>query len=168
MQADTDSSAQDLLDWTLAERKFCAPPIWLLCSSKVFTVSAKAPFLNPNKLMNSNRRRTLVGLLSLTLLSLCFVGCGKKESDAQMVAMDIGGVKVDIPKLQQEFANAPQELQDSVHQAVASVRYGQYERSLQSLDKLVNSPGLTDPQKKLVNNVIEQMKQVIAKIGPSR
>jgi hypothetical protein len=140
------------------------------CSAlrKFLRYQQKHSFLNPNKLMNSNRRRTLVGLLSLALLSVWFVGCGKKESDAQMTAMDIGGVKVDIPKLQQEFANAPQELQDPVHQAVASVRYGQYERALQALDKLVNSPGLTDAQKKVVNGVIEQMKQVIAKIGPSR
>jgi hypothetical protein len=118
--------------------------------------------------MNSHRNRTLVPLLSSVLLILCFVGCGKKGADEQLAAMDISGVKVELPKLQQEFANAPQELQDPVHQVVASIRYGQYERALQSLDKLVNSQGLTDAQKKTVNAVIEQMKQVIAKVGPSR
>jgi hypothetical protein len=34
--------AQELLEWTCLERKFCAPAIWLLCTAKVFTVSAKA------------------------------------------------------------------------------------------------------------------------------
>jgi len=118
--------------------------------------------------MNSQTNRTLVSLLSSILLILCFIGCGKKGSDSQLATMEIAGVKVELPKLQQEFANAPQELQDPVHQVVASIRYGQYERALQSLDKLVNSQGLTDSQKKTVNDVIEQIKQVIAKVGPSR
>lgn len=117
--------------------------------------------------MNSNTRRSLTFLLSIVLLGFVFAGCGKKEPEAP-AAQDISGVKVDLPKLQHEFANAPQDVLDSVHQLTASVRYGQYEKGLQFLDKLVNTPNLTESQKKVVNDVIEQMKQVIAKVGPSR
>jgi hypothetical protein len=118
--------------------------------------------------MNSYKIKSFVSLVSLTLLSLFLVNCSKSDSGAQAEPQDISGVKVDLPKLQMEFATAPQELQDSVHAATAGIRYGQYEKALQALDKLVNSPNLTDPQKKIVNTVIEQMKQVIAKAGPSR
>jgi len=106
-----------------------------------------------------------VCLLALVLFG--FASCGKKES-AALPAQDIGGVKVDIPKLQQVFAAAPQPVQDQFHQATASMRYGQYEKALQYLDKLLNDPAVTDPQKKVVSEVIEEMKQVIAKVGPSR
>src|SRR5260370_318890 len=98
--------------------------------------------------MNPHLKRTFVCLLALLLFG--FIGCGKKQPAAQ-APQDISGVKVDLPKLQQEFVNAPQELQDPVHQASSSLRYGQYEKALQSLDKLINSPGLTDSQKKVVN-----------------
>jgi len=117
--------------------------------------------------MNSKLSNIVVCLLSVTFLAAGFMGCGKKEPPVQE-AQDIGGVKVDVPKLMQEFVTAPPDVLDSVHQAQASIRYGQYEKSLQSLDKVANAPNLTDSQKKVVNDVIEQMKQVIAKVGPSR
>ena len=103
----------------------------------------------------------------LTLLLLGFVGCGEKQPPP-LAARDISGVKVDMPKLEQEFVNAPQEVLNLVHETSSNLRYGQYEKTLQSLDKLINSPGLTDSQKKIVNDVIEQMKQVITKAGPVR
>ena len=106
-----------------------------------------------------------VCLLSLVLLS--FVSCGKKAPEVPP-AQDIAGVKVDLPKLQQVFADAPQPVQDQFHQATSGMRYGQYEKALQYLDKLLNDPAVTDAQKKVVSEVIEQMKQVIAKVGPSR
>jgi hypothetical protein len=117
--------------------------------------------------MTSKTRKTLVSLLSLAFLSFCFVSCGNKQAEIQP-PLDVSGVKVDVPKLQHEFMTAPQELQDSLHQTTSSIRYGQYEKALQSLAKLLNVPGLTDSQKKIVTEVIEQMKQVISKVGPSR
>jgi len=117
--------------------------------------------------MNSVSIRTSLLLLSLCLIGFCFAGCGKKQSAAPE-PQDIGGGKGELPKLQQEFVNAPQDVLDLVHQTTSSMRYGQYEKALQYLDKLVNAPNLTDSQKKVVNDVIEQMKQVIAKVGPSR
>jgi hypothetical protein len=118
--------------------------------------------------MNSKLSNILVCFLSATLLVFVFSGCGKKNEMPPTTPMDISGVKVDFPKLQQEFANAPQDVLDSVHQAQSGLRYGQFEKCLQSLDKLASTPNLTESQKKVVNDVIEQMKQVIAKMGPSR
>ena len=115
--------------------------------------------------MNSYLRSAFVCLLSIMLLSI--TSCGKKAPEVQP-AQDIGGVKVDLPKLQTEFANAPQPVLDELHQTTSSLRYGQYEKALQSLDKMVNDPAVTDAQKKVVAEVIEQMKQVIAKVGPNR
>ena len=101
------------------------------------------------------------------LLLLGFAGCGKK-APAVPQGLDIQGVKVDLPKLQMEFSSAAPELQTDVNQAASGLRYGQYEKALMSLDHLINNPALSEPQKKVVNEVIEQMKQLIAKAGPVR
>ena len=115
--------------------------------------------------MRSHLKTYSVGLLMLLLLGVS--GCGKKQP-AVPEPLDVSGVKVNIPKLNQEFAAAAPEMQADVHEASSDLRYGQYEKSLQALDKLASNPALSDSQKKVVNEVIEQMKQVIAKAGPSR
>jgi len=115
--------------------------------------------------MSTRFIKTLSGLL--TLLLLACAGCGKK-APAVPQSLDIQGVKVDLPKLQAEFSTAAPELQSDVNQASSGLRYGQYEKALMSLDHLVNNPALSEPQKKAVTEVIEQMKQLIAKAGPVR
>lgn len=103
----------------------------------------------------------------LAFCLLAFVGCGKKQP-VEQPPVDIGGVKVDMPKLQMAFSNGPEDALGDVHQAVAMIRYGKYDNSLVALDKLSNNPALNEQQKKIVNDVIEQMKQVIAKVGTTR
>ena len=115
--------------------------------------------------MKSHLKAKCIGLLMLLLVGIS--GCGKKQPPAS-APMDVGGVKVDMPKLNQEFATATPEIQATVHEASSDLRYGQYEKALQSLDKLMSNPALSDSQKKVVTDVIEQMKQVIAKAGPAR
>ena len=85
-----------------------------------------------------------------------------------MPAYEINGVKVDVPQLQQAFAGASAEIQADVNQTTVNLRYGMYEKSLMALDRLSSNPALNDTQKKVVNDLIEQMKQLIAKAGPSR
>ena len=111
-----------------------------------------------------------------TLAIRCFVlsglllvvgGCGKKQPTTPP-AYEINGVKVDVPKLQEAFAGASPEIQADVNQTTLNLRYGMYEKSLMALDRLSSNPALNDTQKKVVNDLIEQMKQLIAKAGPSR
>jgi len=111
--------------------------------------------------------KALLVLLSLGTVSLLtFNGCGKKEPPPQ-AAYDISGVKVDIPKLQATFVNSP-DLQPALNQAVSQLRYGQYLQTMQALDQLASNPALNEAQKKALAEVIEQMKQVVNKVGPTR
>jgi len=109
-----------------------------------------------------------IGIRCFVLSGLLLVGgCGKKQPTASP-AYEINGVKVDVPKLQEAFAGSPPEIQADVNQTTRNLRYGMYEKSLMALDRLSTNPALNDTQKKVVNDVIEQMKQLIAKAGPSR
>ena len=97
-----------------------------------------------------------------------FGGCGKKPEGNAFSQTDISGVKVDVPKLEAAFATAPPEVKPIEAEFVQNIRYGLYDKALQSLDALDKNPALTDPQKKVVSEVMEQMKQVLAKAGPAR
>jgi len=108
--------------------------------------------------------KKLTTLLALGAIAL-FVGsgCGKKETSA---APQVNGVTVDVPKLNEAFANASPELKGTVTQVGFSVRYGKYEEALMNLDKLANDPSLTEPQKKVVNEVLEQAKKLATTAPP--
>ncbi len=107
-------------------------------------------------------------------LFACFVGlslaalpgCSKSSNQQSPDAVDINGVKVDLPKFQKAFENAPQEVLDGERKFLMAFRYGQYENALMELDKLSNAQGLTDDQKKMVATLIDQTKQVMAKAPP--
>ena len=43
-----------------------------------------------------------------------------------------------------------------------SLRYAQFPQAVAELGKLANNPNLSEPQKKVVNDLVEQTKQVIA------
>ncbi len=91
---------------------------------------------------------------------LTFVGCSRKEKlpDSQEVA----GVSVDLPKLQKAFEGAKPEILDTVTQVSFGLRYGDYMKSLAALDKLSSDTTITEAQKKVVTDVIEQVKKVMA------
>jgi hypothetical protein len=105
-------------------------------------------------------------LVLLTCLA-GLAGCGKKEQQ-QLPADEIGGVKVDLPALRADLEKATPEVQSAVNEIQRNLRYGLYINALEALDKISSNPALTEPQKKSVATVIEQMKQVIAKNGPRR
>jgi hypothetical protein len=96
---------------------------------------------------------------------LALAGCGKPTPPPPPAQQ---GVTVDLPKLKEAFANASPDLQATVDQVIRGVadrgaRYGQHREALAALDKLANTPGLTEPQKKIVSEVTEQIKQLPAK-----
>ena len=92
--------------------------------------------------------------------SAILVSPGCSKSDQTPPAPQIQGVSVDIPKLTQAFQNSSDELKATMTQASFNVRYGKYEDALMALDKLVNDPNVTENQKKMVNQVIEQVKKL--------
>jgi len=98
----------------------------------------------------------MLGVVAVTLLTA--VGCGK--SDKTPPAPEMNGVTVDIPKLTEAFENASPELKSTVTSVGFNIRYGKYEDALMALDKLANDPNVTEPQKKVVNQLIEEAKKL--------
>ena len=120
--------------------------------------------LRAQKHLNMGTTRTLSYLISGILLAgLVVVGCGKKEPPP---TANIEGVTVDLPKLQQAFTGAPQDVLVQVNNVGFGLRYKEYVKALAALDQLANNPNVTDPQKKVVNEVIEQVKK-LAGAGPA-
>src|SRR6266851_3005546 len=105
---------------------------------------------------NVKTRGLLIGIL-ITVLA-AFTGCGKKQPAAPS-AYEINGVKVDIPALQAAFVGSPfPDIQAAVNDTSSDLRYGQYMKAFHSLDKVASDPNLTEPQKKLVADVLDQIK----------
>ena len=105
--------------------------------------------------------------LFFSILAVCvlaFAGC--KKSDQQDSALQFHGINVDWPKIDTEFTKASQEVLNSLKAVKQFFRYGQFPQALVELDKLSNDPNLTEPQKKLVNDLIQQTKQAIIKTPP--
>jgi hypothetical protein len=102
----------------------------------------------------------IMNLVFGVLAAVCLMAAGCGKSDKTPTAPDINGVTVDIPKLNQAFENASPELKTLTTQVGFSIRYGKYEDALMSLDKLANDPNVTEPQKKVVNELIEEAKKL--------
>jgi hypothetical protein len=90
--------------------------------------------------------------------TLAMVGCGKSTKDTPPPRQP--GV-VDISALQQAFPDPAPDVKASLDKLRFSARYAQFEAELVELDKLNSAPNLTDPQKKAINDVIEQVKVAI-------
>ena len=111
------------------------------------------------------RMRAVWGLCCLPLL-LWLGACSKSNQTDQLPALEVEGVKLDTPQLVTEFLNASPELYKKVNDAVTDIRYQGYVEALVALDEVLKGPGLTDKQKKLLTQVIGQLKEVIAKAPP--
>ena len=73
------------------------------------------------------------------------------------------GVKLNWSQLNTAFTNASSEAQNDAYMAVRAFRYSQFPQAMVQLEKLANDTGLTEAQKTLVAELMEQTKQVIAK-----
>jgi hypothetical protein len=103
------------------------------------------------------------GLLAGCLIA--FTGCKKAAQPAGQV-QEYYGVKVEWPRLDAEVANASPEVQTAVSRAKRAFRYRQLPQPLVQVDKLTHVPNLTEPQTRLVNDLLELTKQMIAKAPP--
>ena len=69
------------------------------------------------------------------------------------------GLKVDVVKLESELANSSPGVQSHVALLKHALRYSKFPEAIAELDYLANSPELSQPQKKLVEDLLEQTKQ---------
>ncbi len=92
--------------------------------------------------------------------------CSKSNEADKLPPMEFEGVKVDTPRLMAEFMNASPPLQKSVNDAVTKVRYKLYLEAMMGLDEVLKDPGLNDKQKKLIAQVVGQLKEVFEKAPP--
>ena len=106
--------------------------------------------------------------IAFALLAVCLVAFASCKKSDQSVApnTEYYGVKVDWPKLDTEFASSDQELQNAASLAVRHIRYSQFPDALGDLERLSANPKLTDAQKKVVSDLLEQTKQAVAKAPP--
>jgi hypothetical protein len=100
----------------------------------------------------------LTGILAAVLLALVGPAC-KKEAPPPPPEHE--GVVIDLPKLQQTFATAGADIQSSMAKVNFGVRYGKYMDALEGLDKMASDPSTTEPQKKVIAELIEQVKKAI-------
>jgi len=61
---------------------------------------------------------------------------------------------------------APEPIQKPLNDAVTKVLYKLYLEAMMELDEVLKSPGLNDKQKKLIAQVLDQLKEVLAKAPP--
>jgi hypothetical protein len=101
----------------------------------------------------------------LTLFCLIGFGCGKAD-DRPGPTPVYYGVKVDVPKLDTDFTKANPEVQAAATQIKQLIRYAQLPQALAALNQFATDPTLTEPQKKVVADLTDQIKQVIVNSTP--
>ena len=88
---------------------------------------------------------------------LALAGCSK--SDKGPPPRQPG--RVDLSQLQQQFPNPTPEVAACIEKARFACRYRTFDTAQAELDKLAQMPNLTEPQKKAVDEVVEQIKTAI-------
>jgi hypothetical protein len=111
------------------------------------------------------RMRVAWVLCCLPLL-LGLGACSKSSPVDQQTYVEIEGEKLSTPQLMNEFLDASPDLYKRVNDAITKVRYQGYLEAMMELDEVLKTPGLNDKQKKLLAQVIGQLKTVMAKAPP--
>lgn len=105
-------------------------------------------------------RGGIVGLAALFVFA--GVSC-RQKSDAEVGAT----VQVlDASKLRPSFTGASADLKGMVETVMTSIQSSDYRTALANLEKLSQAASLTDEQKKVVNDVKEQVQRKQAAIAP--
>jgi len=111
--------------------------------------------------------RVLGRALSLSLMCALVMivagGCSKSAAPAQNAPAPV----IDVEKFKQAFPNPTPEIRASLDQIGFGIRYGTYDKASQELDKLANAGALTDPQKKAVADLADQIKQTQKQTTPA-
>lgn len=100
-------------------------------------------------------------LAILAAVALAFAGCKKNQAPPPDTLQVGGGATVDVPKLRQAFSTSTNPaVRRILFDVDQQVRIRDYMKSLMALDELSNQPDLTEEQKKVVADVIEQVKKL--------
>lgn len=99
----------------------------------------------------------MTGIALAGLLALAGAGCKKEGPGLQTPTFN--KVPVDIPKLSQAMAPAGQSAHTVIVKLKQNLRYHQYDAALAALDSLKEMPDVNDSQKKVIDQVSEQVKQ---------
>jgi len=105
--------------------------------------------------MTMKTMRWVSGIVVAGLLA--FAGCGKSEKPSTQA----GPPAMDVMKLRQAFQNPTPDQQQCVSKVAQGIRYRMYPTALENLTKLSADSSLTDAQKKIVNDMLEAVKQAM-------
>ncbi len=84
-------------------------------------------------------------------------GCSKAEPPPRIPKYY--GVEVNLPKLKQTLEVPGLDVTTQVRQVTMRLRYGQLIEAMKMLDAVRDMPAVTDPQKQVIDEVLQQMKQ---------
>ncbi len=96
---------------------------------------------------------------------IALAGCKKSEPPV-VQSKAYYGVQVDLTRLDVEFTNAGPDLERSASLVKRYYLYSEFPRAAAELDQLANNPGLSESQRKLAADLLEQTRQVMAKAPP--
>jgi len=110
-------------------------------------------------------RLTKLTVSVLVLAALALTGCHKNDQVTE--SEQVNGVSIDMPKLQQAFANTTNaDTRRLLVEASMGLRYQDYVKSMMALEQIGNQPDTTEAQKKIVADVIEQEKKLAGGAAP--
>jgi hypothetical protein len=104
---------------------------------------------------------SLFGILAACLLA--FTGCSKSDAPAPGTGEVL---TIDATKFRPAFASASPEIKAIVDKVMMSIQASALQDALAGLDKLANTPDLTEPQKKVVATLTDQIKRKLASVAP--
>ena len=105
-------------------------------------------------------KRLIWLLAAVAIASFGFCGCSKK-AEAPVDSLKVNGVAVDMPKLHSTFSSSTNsDIQKLIFDADQGFRYGDYNKALAAVDELSTKPDLTEEEKKVTTDVLEQLKKL--------
>jgi hypothetical protein len=85
---------------------------------------------------------------------IAVAGCHKSDTPST------GSVQtIDASRLRPAFSSATPEVRATVDEVMTSLQLSNPAKALAELEKLANNPSLTEPQKKVVSDLMEQIKK---------
>ena len=110
------------------------------------------------------RTRTLLCICVVALAS-CF-GCSKSAPQAGGVTAEVD--VLDASKFRPAFESAPAETQAQVNKIMLAIGSSDFIGALTGIETLTNSPGITEPQKKVTADLAAQLQKKLAATAPSQ